>query len=363
MTKHAQTWQPMRSCTLEEFDELAVFVDTAFGKQDADWFRTYRPQIFRTTPESVACHRIVRDKNGIAGCIGVYPMVFRVGRAKLRVGGVGSVSTRADLRGGGLMSHMLRDTIGALERGGFDISWLGGARFRYGNYGWDHGGRGITFTVCAANIPRYLGDTPKVTLHTPRAADIETLNRAYRGLGRGAVRSHEMWELLLGHAEYHWEMAELHGRHAYIACSRHNPEHVTELAGAPDTAAALLLAHSRKHERGWPRVEMPDVPIALVHKLFRISESFSLHHNNQYRIVDIDSAWKKLVPEIALHGMAAGVTRASSQLATVRTERDREAVLHRALGFLDTTPQLPARLEHLEWVRPLGWWLSHVDGV
>ncbi|MBD3241061.1 MAG: GNAT family N-acetyltransferase, partial [Chitinivibrionales bacterium] len=94
----------MRPCTVDEFEQVLRYLDTQFAKKEPRWFAHYKEHIFLPTPQSVKHHRLVTDDKGIAGMIGIYPFRITVGKAKLTVGGVGSVSVRGDTRGQGLMS-------------------------------------------------------------------------------------------------------------------------------------------------------------------------------------------------------------------------------------------------------------------
>lgn len=353
----------MRSCTLDEYESLLAFLDTQFRKKPGRWFARYKPQIFQPTAASVRHHRIVTDSKGIAGCIGIYPMKIRVGKAVLTVGGVGSVSSRGDLRGCGLMSAMLRDTVHTLEKQAYDISWLGGNRFRYGNYGWENGGHRLQFQVALVDLPRRY---PGIKPFSPRKAtarDIDTLARLYRRIPTGIVRPRDVWPIHLRNEGYTFVIAGSGRDCAYLVHHRADPEAIVEVSGRPETVAAMLLGHGRKHKRTWLRVSLPDISTPLTEKFFEMCAGFHLAHQNQYRVVDVASCWDKLVPEMVSWGESHGVKGASRQLAAVTRTADRRVVLARALGFSARVPALPARLKKLEWVAPLGWWMSDVDGV
>jgi len=335
-------------------------LSTAFGKKERDWFAIYRPQIFQRSAGSVRCHRIVTDRKGIAGVIGIYPLRFRVGRAVLNVGGVGSVAVRRDQRGRGLMSSMFRQTIRELEREGCDISWLGGPRFRYALFGWDHGGRHVRFTVSRRNVRRWMPGLGPCAIRPVRHSDTPVLRRLYATLGSGVVRSACQWPVLLDHAEYVWEITS--DRRAYLAAFRWGPDQVAEVAGAPRSVAGLLEAHARRWKLERRRVNTPQSARQLDSVLFRIADDFAVQHNHQVRVVNVQSTWRKLAPEIARQARAAG-NRDARTLLRVRSPGDQALILRRALGFMDSVPPFPASLSRFEWVRPVGWWMSYVDGV
>lgn len=353
----------MRECTVKELDKLIEFAGAAFGKTDKRWFAKCRPTIFQPTPRSAKCHRYVRDEKGIAGLIGIYPLHFRIGKAVLKVGGIGTVSVRPDKRGGGLMSAMLDDTIRTLEKDGYDMSWLGGNRFRYGNYGWEHGGRYVNYAIHMPTVLRRIPSLKPARIRVPAPKDIPALERVYRTIGAGMVRSPETWSIVLKHGELNWEMTTDKGRVAYCAFWKHKASEIVELAGAPDLACSLLLAHRNKWKTDWINILTPELSTPLNQRLYQICETFKISHNNQYRIVNAESLWKKLVPEIAAQAKARGIPSAAALLSSVVKPADRTAILHRALGFMESIPALPSRLHKFEWVRPVGWWFSQADSV
>lgn len=353
----------LRPARLDEFESVLKFAATAFGKDDPRWFAKNRPTIFQRTPESVGCHRIATDSKGIAGLIGIYPLRMKVGTATLRVGGIGTVSVRSDARGSGLMSGMLNDTIQALEDGGYDLSWLGGNRFRYGNYGWDHGGRRIEYTVRPGDIARWLPGTRPARIRACRAADIATLSKAYATLGGGIERSPADWRILLRHAEVDWFVGTAQGATAYLACWNRDHSVVIELAGDPSAAAALLLAHGTRADKQWLQVHSPQWDTKLCALLYGMSETFCVRHMDQIRLVNVESTWRKLVGAIARTARESGVVDASARLTKVKSAGDRSVILKRALGFFDAQPAMPARLRSYEWVRPIRWWFSLADEV
>jgi predicted N-acetyltransferase YhbS len=362
-----KSWDNMRMvpCTSAQYPKLLPFLDKTFGKKVHHWFAKYLTHIFNPQPACVKKHRIVTDEKGIAGCIGIYPLKLKVGRAVLSAGGVGSVSTRPDLRGSGLMSAMLRDTVASLAAQGYDISWLGGNRYRYGNYGWDFGGRSIMFTIARRDIVRYF---PKAKAARPRPAtraDIPVMARLYQSLPTRTLRPTASWPIHLARAGFSFEITTTGGRSAYLAYESRegNAENIVEVAGRPDDVLALMLGHCQRHKLEWLHVMRPDVEDAVAQLLFRVAAEFSYAHRSQVRIVNVESTWTKLAPEIALRAASLPAAKARALLSRVKREEDRRLILRRALGFLDATPLFPARLKVYEWVRPVKWWIAPVDQV
>jgi len=360
-----ETMKPvvMRPCVPGEFEELLHFLDQAFGKQPERWFARHKAHIFQPTPQSIARHRLVRDDRGIAGVIGIYPFQLRIGSARLRVGGVGSVAVRADLRKQGLMSSMLQDTVRTLETEGYDISWLTGNRFRYGNYGWELGGHTMRFSVELQDVARRYPAVRPLSPRKTRVADIPLLVRLYRRLGAGVIRSAEMWRVHLKKEGYGWEMATSSAGAAYVVHESAHPERIVEAGGDPDVIVALLLGHGRKWKCSSLRVDTPCWSGPLKERLFTMAAGFCLVHCGQLRIVNVARTWEKLVAQVEQRGRSQGVDDADERLDTVASAAARRLLLNRSLGYFSDTPALPARLRSFGWVRPFGWWLSPVDGV
>jgi len=346
------------ACAPEDYPVLLKFLDRAFSCKSKLWFANYMGHIFRPEKKYIAMNLVCRRKGAITGAIGIYPFKLRIGKAVLEAGGIGSVSVAPEERGKGIMSFMLREVNRRMRESGYDLSWLGGDRFRYRNYGWDQKGRTAVFRIKRRDVERYRADFEKTNLIPGSKVPLNELLTMYNRFFSGAVRNKALFNVHLSRKKYAWRAVKGSGGFAYCAFDRGNPENIVEIQGDPESVVSLLHAHFRKSGRHWCRIVYPcderDPVFMLLHS---ICADFLMVHNNQIQIINVDSLWKKLVPELAeWYGD-------SKVLTSIGNPEDRRMVLERALGFFNNVPEFPKRLSKLSKIQPIPWWYSPVDQV
>lgn len=129
----------------EDYEELVGFLAEAFSKTEASWFADQLPALYQPTDESMGWNLAVREGGELCAVVGVFPIELQVGDRVLKVGGIGGVSCRADCRGRGYMSSLLREAVHSMK--GFDASFLSGLRHRYSRYGWEVAGNRLDVVV------------------------------------------------------------------------------------------------------------------------------------------------------------------------------------------------------------------------
>lgn len=70
----------------------------------------------------------------------------------IEVGGIGGVATHPDYRRKGLMKNLLEFAISKMKERGCALSFLWGDRQRYGNFGWELGGRNLIITITLRSL-------------------------------------------------------------------------------------------------------------------------------------------------------------------------------------------------------------------
>jgi|GEM_PF-2671281 len=350
-------------CTPKEYEVMLRFLDKCFEKPEKRWFDKYYGHIFQRRPPYAGRTFLFRKGTRIAGAIGVYPLSLRIGRAVLSVGGIGSVSVDPAVRGRGVMSCMLRSMIDEMERGGYDISWLGGDRFRYRNYGWDIGGRRIVFNVRLRDIERYYPRLPQCTVSSGLARDYRTLVRIYNRFETAVVRDMQSWRNLSRRRGYGRMAAESGRGNAYLIYLKENARWVVEIQGDPLTATALLARYMRSRKLNHVDVTYPYTHDGLAQMLHHSAANFTVQNNSQIRVINTDTTWKKLMPEVRRRLAADTKAEAIADLEKTENHDDRNLIIERLLGFFDTLPVFPGRMKKFEFLRPLGWWMSEYDSV
>ena len=84
---------------------------------------------------------------------GVWDYRMRIGRARVRVGGIGAVATHKDYRKQGLMVRTATASLDAMRRAGYDLSILFGISDFYHRFGYVRAWSDTTYAVCIDNLP------------------------------------------------------------------------------------------------------------------------------------------------------------------------------------------------------------------
>ena len=86
--------------------------------------------------------------------LGIWDYQMRVGAARLRVGGIGLVSTHADYRRRGLMDRTARASIDFMTRNGYDLSLLFGIAGYYDRFGFVPAWDSTEYTIERHHLPK-----------------------------------------------------------------------------------------------------------------------------------------------------------------------------------------------------------------
>lgn len=143
----------IRNVRVEEFDAFIRFIERTFGLYKGFFPRVY-PHLYRPTPEACGWAYVVEADGRIVSHVGLYPIETVTAGVRLRIGGIGAVSTAPNARGKGYMSQLLPHVIGEMRRLEYPISWLGGDRQRYGAFGWEMAGLLYQLKFSARSLER-----------------------------------------------------------------------------------------------------------------------------------------------------------------------------------------------------------------
>lgn len=117
-----------------DWPSIIEVMHAAFGHTPDQWAFMY-PALYGPMRGKSYPHIVAEEDGRLLGSLGIYPDVLRVGRARLRNGGLGAVATIPEARGRGVMSALLTEANRQMVRSGTDVSLLGGDRLRYARYG------------------------------------------------------------------------------------------------------------------------------------------------------------------------------------------------------------------------------------
>ena len=262
-------------------------------------------------------HRFGRLDGRIVSRLKIVESTLRIGRARVRMGGIGDVQTDPAYRGRGCASACIRDSIEFMRREGFDLSILFGIRDFYRRFGYvgclpeyetrlkvlDLGGLKNPFRVEAPKgLPakRLLGEV--LPLYEAAAeATPGTVVRDSMRLKRDLVAFRE-------------KRGKKRVR-AYIVWRKRGSLVEAGLAPGDDAAAGAVLAwlRDRSIERLEQRLHLRDMPPA--HPLARFARRFNHEEerglawngDGMGRLIDTGAFLEKITPELEARLASAGI--------------------------------------------------------
>ncbi len=143
-----------------DWDEGLAFINGVFFADGSKDFSTLLPSIYQPTDEFMAYNHAVREDGSIRAVVGLFPLDWQVGDARLTIGGIGGVSTHPSVRGKGYMKLLMNHCVEHMKSEGMQLSWLGGQRQRYGYFGYEKCGLQLRISLTAANVRHVFGEQP-----------------------------------------------------------------------------------------------------------------------------------------------------------------------------------------------------------
>ena len=297
-----------RRAKVSEYDELMTLINRSFYPHSREGIQREYNHIYRPSHRAASNNLIIRHQGKIVSNVGLFPLSLRVEDALLKVGGIGGVCTDANYRGQGLMSRLLKKSIKIMETEGYDISWLGGDRKRYGNFGWETAGRQYHFTVSR----RHLSDLPsafsRVRFFEESKSDLRKIAAIYEKQPVRNERTPSDYLSLFTRGKRETLLAEEGESFAYLILSVQGPHRTVDEFGGP---AELLegLAHylfrRRKHLKSLNFSCAPGshyIPF-----LLKISDTYSIGPLGMIRLINLQSTLKKLIPFLRRRASRMGV--------------------------------------------------------
>ena len=181
---------------------------------------------------------------------GVWDYRMRIGRGRVRVGGIGAVSTHGDYRKRGYMARTVEAAIEAMRQQGYDMTVLFGISDFYHRFGYVRAWSDTTITVPVASLPsdRPGGPLRPFGVTRPRDDLARLYNRTHARLTGTAVRpTYRRTEAGRdGWKGYLWQDAA--GQPAgYVVVSERPPRlRCDDFAGPAEAVLAALAARARK---------------------------------------------------------------------------------------------------------------------
>jgi predicted acetyltransferase len=138
---------------LSEYDRIQRFLEDVYG-HSYNYFSLAYPQVWKKENSDLKNVFVIREEENIVSLVRIFPLKTVQNGIDVNLAGIGSVSTLYSHRGKGYMTELLKASFKEMARQKFPLSVLGGDRHRYGNFGYENGGRVLNITVSTRDILR-----------------------------------------------------------------------------------------------------------------------------------------------------------------------------------------------------------------
>ena len=296
-----------------DFDEAIAFLDGVFGEHRPHDFATLLPSIYQPCDELMSCNHALREEGRIRAIVGLFPIDWQVGGRRLKVGGIGGVSTHPGARGKGYMGVLMRHCVERMKAEGFHLSWLGGQRQRYGYFGYEKCGQSVSLDLGPANLRHACPEPVDLRFEALEPGHSERLEQAWR-MHRGQrlrCRRRKPWFHRYLRAWYNRPHAALDASGemlGYLVASGESDQVVELVGGDEETALAMAPAWVQARGTGPVRFTLPPERRTLARRLGAMAESVSVSSSGNWQVFD----WAATVE--ALMGISEGLPEGEADI-------------------------------------------------
>ena len=213
----------IRKLRAEDYDALLAMLNTTFSHKnhrETD-FLNELPKMWIRDDEHMGHHLGLFEEGVLAAAVGIYPFPVHIGNRSFLFATTGNVATLPQYEGRGYFNTLFSMAMEELTKIGADAARLGGARQRYGRFGFEAAGTAYHFTFNKNNRIKFYGDAGQdITFRPIRREDTEALAYCQRLSRQAAIFV---------------ERSEAEGfRDVYLAlCSKHAAPYLAMRNGKP----------------------------------------------------------------------------------------------------------------------------------
>ncbi len=150
----------LRKLCKDDYDELLYVLNTTFGnkyKKEVD-FLTTQPKMWVRDDEHMSRHIGVIEDGKLVAVGGIYPLRLVVDGTPILLFTTGNIATLPEYEGRGYFTKIFTELVSMLDTLGADGARLGGARQRYGRFGYEPAGLAYKFSFNEDNRRKYFKD-------------------------------------------------------------------------------------------------------------------------------------------------------------------------------------------------------------
>ncbi len=266
-----------------DFDELIAFLARAFAKPEPDWFVTNMGNVYQPTDAMMHNKLAIRRDGRIVAALGVFPIIWHIGQATLRIAGISGVACDPDCRGSGFMGALMDEAMRIMPEEKYPVAWLDGQRRRYGRWGFERAGTRLHLPVDPATMRRQSQAAPAVRLEElGKQAALEPLKAMYDAQFCRCQRATELFGTFL----------RFHRAQPYVAydsagelCGYISAAHgeMIDLA-ARDCQSGVQIAQAAVEKLG--RLNFNMVPSPLASAVAAFAEDVAVVSSGNWQILD-----------------------------------------------------------------------------
>lgn len=290
----------------QEFPLLADMLAKAYPGNYANYYGQFRRRIAEFPRLKLRDCRVVELEGEIVSHVRVVPHVMRVGRARVRLAGIGAVGTHPSHQKRGYAAALLRDTVKYMQQEGYDLSLLFGIANFYPRFGYASALAQHECVLSTSSLPkpgRGLG------LRRFREADLDEVMELHRRHAMHLVGAMERDEAYWRYIKGHWRnlvlVVERRKSIGYVAISRGSRPAVVEAAlpERPDVYDRVLAECASAARECLSREVVLHLPCAhpLVEHCLglgaRLSADYRRDGGGMARLINLDSWARRMCPE------------------------------------------------------------------
>jgi predicted acetyltransferase len=129
-----------------EYDLVQRFLEEVYG-HSYNFFPSNYPHVWTEDTVEYKNTFIIKENNKIVSLVRLFPLNLIIDSIKIKIGGIGGVSTSYECRGKGYMRSLMNAVISEMKSQKYPVSILWGDRHRYKNFGYENAGD-IVVEVC-----------------------------------------------------------------------------------------------------------------------------------------------------------------------------------------------------------------------
>ena len=167
----------MRKLTAKNYDELLELLNFTFATKygRAMDFLCEQPKMWVRDDEHMQKHIGIFEGGKLAAVVGIYPLPAIIDGTPVLFATTGNVATLPEFEGRGYFTKIFTEIMRELDVIDADAARLGGARQRYGRFGFEPCGLLHKFTINETNYKKCYGKAPDVTFRPVELGDTKAL--------------------------------------------------------------------------------------------------------------------------------------------------------------------------------------------